>query len=182
MKLTCRRYIKELADRINNIEGKFGIGKDGLDVRRPSQEPYMSPVPADDSRKRPFSSLSTDAVATPTPPRQVSWVTENRPIRPHNPEYRAGYTVNDLAPKPATPAALPDANDVSRQAPPVAVPSGISPDGMAPNGLARANPPRNGFLESLPQSIPQHDLPQDNIPLEMPQANQVREIEDSAFA
>jgi hypothetical protein len=97
------RYIKELADRIHHIEGKLGGAVEGLDAaaRRESVDPYPSTIPADElSRKRPFSSISVDAIA-PGPNRHAAWATEHRPIQPYQiPTLRPEYSVNGLAPRP----------------------------------------------------------------------------------
>jgi hypothetical protein len=80
-------YIKELADRINSIEGKLGGGADLLDgvSRRASTEAFASPIPVDDSRKRPFSAISNDNFPSPSPAKPAAWATEHRPIQPYQP-------------------------------------------------------------------------------------------------
>jgi hypothetical protein len=100
-------YIKELADRINSIEGKLGgSAADLLDsARRVSAEAFASPIPLDDSRKRPFASISTEGFTTPTPPRPAAWPTEHRPIQPYHPiaSRAVSYNANGLAPQPIGP-------------------------------------------------------------------------------
>jgi hypothetical protein len=101
-------YIKELADRINSIEGKLGGGADLLasDSRRTSTEAFSSPMPLDDGRKRPFSSISTETFTTPTAPRQAAWPTEHRPIQPYQPIATRPvptFNANGLAPQPIGP-------------------------------------------------------------------------------
>ncbi|KAB5583316.1 hypothetical protein GE09DRAFT_947411 [Coniochaeta sp. 2T2.1] len=107
-------YIKELADRINSIEGKLGGGGSGADLlesvsRRESTEAFASPLPMDDSRKRPFSSISNDPFPTPSPARYTSLLPEHRPIQPYqpppppNPNRGSPYSVNGLAPQPIGP-------------------------------------------------------------------------------
>jgi hypothetical protein len=104
-------YIKELADRINSIEGKLGGGADLLEgvSRRESTEAFSSPLPIDDGRKRPFSSISNDAFPTPTPVRQTAWAPDHRSIQPYQPPPNRGtpYSVNGLAPQPIGPKADP---------------------------------------------------------------------------
>lgn len=100
-------YIKELADRINSIEGKLGgSAADLLDsARRVSAEAFATPIPLDDSRKRPFASISTEGFSTPPAPRQVGWPTEHRPIQPYQPiaSRAVSYNANGLAPQPIGP-------------------------------------------------------------------------------
>jgi hypothetical protein len=101
-------YIKELADRINSIEGKLGgSAADLLDsARRVSAEAFASPIPLDDSRKRPFASISTEGFSTPTAPRPpTAWPTEHRPIQPYQPiaSRAVSYNANGLAPQPIGP-------------------------------------------------------------------------------
>ena len=104
-------YIKELADRINSIEGKLGGGVDNLEggSRRESTEAFSSPLPIDDSRKRPFSSISNDGFPTPSPARPTAWTPGHRPIQPYQPPPNRGtpYSVNGLAPQPIGPKADP---------------------------------------------------------------------------
>lgn len=111
--LTARytRYIKELADRINSIEGKLGGSADLLEgvSRRESAEAFASPLPIDDGRKRPFSSISNDTFPTPSPARHTGWVPEHRPIQPYQPPPSrvTPYSTNGLAPQPIGPKADP---------------------------------------------------------------------------
>ncbi|KAK3381637.1 hypothetical protein B0H63DRAFT_210824 [Podospora didyma] len=155
-------YIKELADRINTIEGQLGAGREGLDGsgRRDSAEVFTSPMPSDENRKRPYSSISGDGFTTPTTDRLAAWATEPRPIRPYiPPPYRPPYTPNDLAPKPATPDGLPEANESALQ---------VQTDSAMLDRISQ------NFL--VPDGLPQ---PQHHQSL---QVDVLREIEDAAFA
>ncbi|KAK4217222.1 glucose transport transcription regulator RGT1 [Rhypophila decipiens] len=155
-------YIKELADRINNIEGKFGISKEDSATRRASAEAYPSPTPGDDSRKRPYSTMSVDGFSAASPAGQPPWVSEHKPIRPYNAEPRPPYSVNDLAPKPETPAPM----LCPMESLPPAQPDTM--DGMVQNGL-------------VPNSVPVAGLPRDTVSQEPQQPKQVREIDDVRF-
>lgn len=99
-------YIKELADRINHIEGKLaneGANVDSLNdflggVRRESSDLFTPGPTGDDSgRKRPFSNISGGDFGTPT--RQNPWSTEPRPLQPYQ-SSNTPYSANGLAPKP----------------------------------------------------------------------------------
>lgn len=98
-------YIKELADRINSIEGKLGgqsvaealAGE--LTSRRNLGEAYAASAQADDVRKRPFSHISGNSFPTPIPSRQPGWASEPRPTITPQPSYSA----NGLALKPILP-------------------------------------------------------------------------------
>jgi hypothetical protein len=101
---TCR-YIKELADRIISIEGKLGGGArdllEGVSRREPA-EAIPSPLPLDDSRKRPFSNVSNDTFATPSPIRHATWTPDHRPLQaypPPPPNRGTPYLANGLAPQ-----------------------------------------------------------------------------------
>ncbi|KAK4100492.1 hypothetical protein N658DRAFT_472962 [Parathielavia hyrcaniae] len=112
-------YIKELADRINTIEGKLSTNVEGLE-RGPSSEVFASPGLGDDSRKRPFSSVSGDGFQPPSPNRISSaFATDHRPILPYlHPDHRPeGPGVPaDLAVKPALPVQFSGAsNDIGLQ-------------------------------------------------------------------
>ncbi|KAM7207291.1 hypothetical protein V8F20_002353 [Naviculisporaceae sp. PSN 640] len=135
-------YIKELADRIHNIEGKFGISKE--DSVRRSVENYASPTPVDEARKRPYSSISGDAFSVQSPGRQPPWVPEHKPIRPYQPDSRLPpWSLNDLAPKPETPTPLfsgPIENI------PQARPEGM--EGIAENGPVQGGLPQT---EQIPE-------------------------------
>ncbi|OIW24817.1 hypothetical protein CONLIGDRAFT_69375 [Coniochaeta ligniaria NRRL 30616] len=104
-------YIKELADRINSIEGKLGGGADLLESvsRRESAEAFSSPLPIDNGRKRPFSSISNDTFPAPSPARHTGWVPDHRPIQPYlpSPNRDTSYSANGLAPQPIGPKADP---------------------------------------------------------------------------
>lgn len=99
--LECR-YIKELADRINSIEGRLGEG-----------------ASSDLIRKRAFSSISGSDMPTQlAAPRQGSpaWVSDGRAMSSLTPERnQANYSLNNLAPqamalKPDLPSRPPVAN------------------------------------------------------------------------
>lgn len=108
-KLLFYSYIKELADRINSIEGKLGgkavtadlLGLSGA-TPRDLADAYSPAVSLNENAKRPFSSLSVDAFSTPASNRQAPWASEPRPIHPYQaPELqRSPYTPNALAPQP----------------------------------------------------------------------------------
>lgn len=100
-------YIKELADRIHSIEGKLG-GQAVADVlagelatlpRRDLAESFAASAPADESRKRPFSHISSDQFSTPSPSRQPAWPAEPRPAF----SQQASYPANGLGLKPILP-------------------------------------------------------------------------------
>lgn len=98
-------YIKELADRINSIEGKLGgqsvaealAGE--LTSRRNLGESHAASAQGDDIRKRPFSHISSNNFSTPTPSRQPGWSSDSRPVINQQPSYSA----NGLALKPILP-------------------------------------------------------------------------------
>lgn len=99
-------YIKELADRINSIEGKLGgqsvaealAGE--LTSRRNLAESYTASTQGDDLRKRPFSHISGNNLSTPSASRQPGWSSsDSRPSINQQPSYSA----NGLALKPILP-------------------------------------------------------------------------------
>ncbi|AEO64339.1 uncharacterized protein THITE_2037048 [Thermothielavioides terrestris NRRL 8126] len=145
-------YIKELADRINTIEGKLNTTVDGLD-RRASAEAFATPGLGDESRKRPFASISGDGFAAPSPNRMPAYASEHRQILPYvQPDFRPAPTAgtpNDLVPKPLAPAQIPGAT----------------------NGLALQD--HSEMMEGMSQS----ELPQGPGP----QADHIPEIDDTAF-
>jgi hypothetical protein len=108
------RYIKELADRINSIEGKLDIqGKIEFPWSAERESSHFGPPafgtdtsatpapPEDTNRKRPFSSISTTDFNTPTSARQVPWGSEPRPIKPMaTPGERYHYSATNLTPQP----------------------------------------------------------------------------------
>ncbi|KAI1175192.1 hypothetical protein F4777DRAFT_579176 [Nemania sp. FL0916] len=116
-------YIKELADRINHIEGK--LANDGsLDAltellggnRRESSDIFSPSAENEDtSRKRPYSSISGADYGTPNPTRQGAWPSEPRPIQPYqastNGSKGPSYSANGLAPQPL---ARPDVDTAPR--------------------------------------------------------------------
>ncbi|KAH8666284.1 hypothetical protein BX600DRAFT_511229 [Xylariales sp. PMI_506] len=124
-------YIKELADRINHIEGKLaseGANADSLSdlLRRDSNDFFQSGQPDPSSRKRPYSSVAGDQFGTPTSARQQTFSSEPRPIQPYGTptdRFRPPYSSNSLAPTPL--AAKPDSGTPSR---PAAVMDGVSLD------------------------------------------------------
>ncbi|KAK3902679.1 glucose transport transcription regulator RGT1 [Staphylotrichum tortipilum] len=145
-------YIKELADRINTIEGKLNTNVDGLE-RSASNEAFAPPALPDDSRKRPFSSISADGFQTPSPNRvSAPYAPDHRPIyRLLQPDFRAPNSGDpaELAIKPVEAIQFPiQTADIGLQSQPDMM------DGIAQNGL--------------PQG-PVH------------QADQMPEIEDAAF-
>ncbi|KAK2061600.1 hypothetical protein LY76DRAFT_507577 [Colletotrichum caudatum] len=104
-------YIKELADRINSIEGKLEIQSESLPpdimVHWTSAAASLNstPGPAEDaSRKRPFSSISSTDLSTPAPQRQATWGTEHRPLQPMTTTsdrfQSSPFAANGLAPQP----------------------------------------------------------------------------------
>jgi len=87
--------------------------------------------PANESRKRPFSSISGDSFPTPTPTtdRGQSWSAEHRQIRPYiPPDHPVPFTVNDMAPHPATPTRAAETHPMPPRAEPNIVDG--SPDGL----------------------------------------------------
>ncbi|PSR97411.1 hypothetical protein BD289DRAFT_101064 [Coniella lustricola] len=100
-------YIKELADRINSIEGKLGsqtvaealTGE--LLSRSNLADSYSAPPQTEDMRKRPYSQVSNNNFASPAPQRPSGWSAEPqpRPVIPPQPSYSA----NGLALKPILP-------------------------------------------------------------------------------
>jgi len=140
-------YIKELADRINTIEGKLvaSAGADGLDVaaRRSSAEAFASPVSGDEGRKRPFSSISANNLPSPTPERLGAWTSdghrsdsarpEHRPLLPYHHSAQGiqpPSSVNSLAPKP-----MAMFHESVLQGLPDALADGLPPEGSVPDGL-----------------------------------------------
>ncbi|KAI0830018.1 hypothetical protein F5Y06DRAFT_208455 [Hypoxylon sp. FL0890] len=96
-------YIKELADRINHIEGK--LASEGNNVDNLPDIDYFSPSgqPDENSRKRPYSSISGAEFATPTSSRQGTWSSEPRQLQPYQTpagNFRTPYNSNGLAPQP----------------------------------------------------------------------------------
>ncbi|KAI1374473.1 hypothetical protein F4677DRAFT_170467 [Hypoxylon crocopeplum] len=121
-------YIKELADRIHHIEGKLASEGGNVDplaeilngTRRDSADMFgSSGAPEDNSRKRPYSSISGADFATPTTPRQTTWSSEPRSIQPYQTPsniFRSPYSANGLAPQPLT---KPDSGTPSRPGAPM---------------------------------------------------------------
>ncbi|KAI0969532.1 hypothetical protein F4678DRAFT_463320 [Xylaria arbuscula] len=121
-------YIKELADRIHNIEGKLA-SEGNLDSlsellgggRRESSEIFSPSADHDENRrKRPYSSIAGAEFGTPDPSRQAAWNPEPRPIQPYqsptNGSKGTTYSANVLAPRPL---ARPDVDTPSRTAAPL---------------------------------------------------------------
>lgn len=98
-------YIKELADRINSIEGKLGgqsvaealAGE--LASRRSLGENYLASAQGEDVRKRPYSHMSGSTFPTPVANRQPGWPSDSRPAITQQPSHSA----NGLALKPILP-------------------------------------------------------------------------------
>lgn len=152
-------YIKELADRINTIEGKLtgagAVPADPLDRRRttPAEAFVGSPIAGGDvdgiSRKRPYSSISSENFTPPATAhheRLAGWgseanrAPEHRPIRPYHPTtYPQIHSVNDLVPKPLAMSQSPDVvNGVQAQASAeAATADAASQDGLAGNGMSQ---------------------------------------------
>ncbi|KAK8855795.1 transcriptional regulatory protein [Apiospora arundinis] len=156
-------YIKELADRINHIEGKLNSeGNHGdatlsellVSARRESSDIFQGAAAQSDdaARKRPYSSISGAEFGTPTSSRQPTWSTEPRPIQPYGtPTERArpNYSANGLAP---TPIASKTEGDGQPQSASVL-------DGMIDlNGIASSREvdesTYNGYLEVIHPSFP----------------------------
>lgn len=139
-------YIKELADRINTIEGKLNnTTVESLDsiVRRSSSEAFASAGMGDESRKRPFSSMSGDGFPSPSPSRIQGYTTEHRPILPYvvNPDYRPPNSgnPNDLAVKPTAPVQFPgSATDAGMPSQPDTIMGGTSQNGLSHNSSQQA--------------------------------------------
>ncbi|KAI0379006.1 hypothetical protein F5Y04DRAFT_138774 [Hypomontagnella monticulosa] len=119
-------YIKELADRINNIEGKLASEGGNVEslaelvngARRESADLFgPSGNTEENGRKRPYSSISGAEFGTPTSSRQATWSSEPRPIQPYQTpsnNFRAPpYSANGLAPQPLS---KPDSGTPSRSA------------------------------------------------------------------
>jgi hypothetical protein len=134
------------------IEGKLTTSVEGLE-RRASSEAFASPGLGDESRKRPFSSISGDGFQTPSPNRISSaFTTDHRPILPYvPPDFRSQSSGVPavLTAKPALVTQFPGApNDIGVQGQSEVM------DGISQNGLHQG---------------PSH------------QADQLPEIEDAAF-
>ncbi|KAK3945661.1 glucose transport transcription regulator RGT1 [Diplogelasinospora grovesii] len=139
-------YIKELADRINSIEGVLvGVKANPETIengnRRASAEAFPSPMPGpvvNDSGKRPYSSISTDTnPATPTPNRVAGWVTEHRPLQPYqSPAHQPSFSASDLIhPRPIAPAGYEAADESPMQSQPAAVMDGMLQDEPRQDGI-----------------------------------------------
>ncbi|KAI0395255.1 hypothetical protein F5Y17DRAFT_457154 [Xylariaceae sp. FL0594] len=104
-------YIKELADRIHHIEGKLA-SEGSLEVptellgggRREFSDIFASSGQQEESRKRPYSSMSGGDYGSPHTARPTHWPLEPRPIQPyHAPSSEpkgSPYSANGLAPQP----------------------------------------------------------------------------------
>ncbi|KAI1502100.1 hypothetical protein F5X99DRAFT_167706 [Biscogniauxia marginata] len=137
-------YIKELADRIHSIEGKLASEGGNVDsltelfngARRDSADIFTPSGQTDEnSRKRPYSSISGADFSTPTTSRQATWSSEPRPIQPYQTPgggslRGAPYSANGLAPQPLS---KPEAGTPSQ---PAAVMEPIPLD-LNPNGALR---------------------------------------------
>ncbi|KAK4249709.1 hypothetical protein C7999DRAFT_39194 [Corynascus novoguineensis] len=130
-------YIKELADRLNMIEGRLNTNSDGLE-RRQSGEAFPSPGAGEDSRKRPFSSISSGAFQTPSPNRVSPAF-----ILPYPPPTQIPPNPPDLAMKQAPPVQYPAASgDMSPHGQPEMM------DGISQNGLPQGS---SHQVEQLPE-------------------------------
>nr|CDP28281.1 Putative protein of unknown function [Podospora anserina S mat+] len=158
------RYIKELADRINSIEGKLNsnVAADGLEdtTRRSSSEAFASPVLGDDGRKRPFSSISADPYATAASPNRIptTYGTEHRPILPYvHPDFRPPNpaSANDLALKTMPPLpTFPSGNELGLQS---QTADGLM-DSISPNGTTgQSHQPDHHHHHHHQQQLPEID-------------------------
>lgn len=115
-------YIKELADRINSIEGKLGGGQSVAEAlagelasRRNLPESYAASAQGEEVRKRAYSQISNSTFAPIAPSRQPGWPADPRPAPP-----QPAYSANGLALKPilpresisSTPSRVPGADGV----------------------------------------------------------------------
>ncbi|KAL2149321.1 hypothetical protein VTH82DRAFT_8669 [Thermothelomyces myriococcoides] len=120
-------YIKELADRLNMIEGRLNTSADGLE-RRQSSDAFASPGAGDDGRKRPFSSISGGGAFQNPPSNRTSPAF----ILPYPPPTQVPPNPPDLAMRQAAPIQFPGATgDVSPEGQPEMM-DGISQDGLPP--------------------------------------------------
>ncbi|KAK4171272.1 hypothetical protein QBC36DRAFT_199700 [Triangularia setosa] len=150
-------YIKELADRINSIEGKLNsnVTADGSEdtARRSSSEAFASPVLGDDSRKRPFSSISADPYAAAGSPNRIpsTYGTEHRPILPYvHPDFRPPNpaSANDLALKTMPPLpTFPVGNELGLQS---HATDGLM-DSISPSGTGGPIHPPDQQQQQLPE-------------------------------
>ncbi|KAF6812593.1 C6 finger domain-containing protein [Colletotrichum plurivorum] len=130
-------YIKELADRINSIEGK-------LEIQSPSE---------DANRKRPFSSISSAELSTPAPTRQAAWGADHRPLQPMttpSDRYQSSpFSVNGLAPQP-----MPIKNDMQPRPPVAPMDGGVTdiPDIDQPRDVDDAV--YDGYLNIIQPYLP----------------------------
>ncbi|KAK3995306.1 glucose transport transcription regulator RGT1 [Cladorrhinum sp. PSN332] len=135
-------YIKELADRINTIEGKLNTSVSGEPIddqgRRSSSEAFVSPGLGDDTRKRPFSNISGDGgyPSNTSASSQISpYTTDHRQIMPYvHQDYRQANTdsPNELALRAIAP--MPPfgvSNDVNLQPQPDGMMDGVAQNGMS---------------------------------------------------
>ncbi|KAK1759737.1 hypothetical protein QBC47DRAFT_115148 [Echria macrotheca] len=110
-------YIKELADRINSIEGKLGESA----AKRASVDPLPSPFTAEESRKRPFSDMDADAEGSIP----LMYPADNKLLRMRPlylpPSGPRSLSVNNLAPKPTSPSSLPEGIQIPSSTEPSAV-------------------------------------------------------------
>src|SRR6266699_2841579 len=118
-----RSYIKELADRIHSIEGKLGnqaLRPEGPDSRRDSGGAYSPTMQLNDNSKRPFSSISADALSAPVANRLSGWASDPRTAQPQPAaNYLSDYASSRLSARPGEDAGS------SR---PVPVPDGFAPE------------------------------------------------------
>ncbi|KAK4230194.1 glucose transport transcription regulator RGT1 [Podospora fimiseda] len=139
-------YIKELADRINTIEGKLNTSVSGDSIedpgRRSSSEAFASPSLGDDSRKRPFANISGDSGYlnnTPGSNQPSPYTTDHRQLSPYvHQDYRPANTdnPNDLALRAIAP--MPSfgvPGDVGLQPQPDGMMDGVTQNGI-PQGAS----------------------------------------------
>lgn len=149
--LTSSSYIKELADRINTIEGKLNTNVDGLE-RSASNEGFASPGLVDESRKRPFANISGDAFQTPSPNRFSStFTTDHRPILPYlHPDFRTPNSGGqaELGIKPAAPMPFPGAaNEIGLQ------PQAEMMEGISQNGLPQGSSHQGDQMPEIEDAV-----------------------------
>ncbi|KAK8034667.1 hypothetical protein PG993_009662, partial [Apiospora rasikravindrae] len=171
-------YIKELADRINHIEGKLNSeGNHGdttlsellVSARRESSDIFPGGAAQSDeaTRKRPYSSISGAEFGTPASSRQPTWSTEPRPIQPYgtpSERTRPNYSANGLAPTPI-------ASKTEGDGPPQ--PSNVL-DGMIDlNGITSGREvdegTYNGYLEVIHPSFPLLSTSKDRLEAQLAQ-------------
>ncbi|KAL2128362.1 hypothetical protein VTI74DRAFT_9279 [Chaetomium olivicolor] len=141
-------YIKELADRINTIEGKLNTSVENLE-RRASSEAFASPGLGDNSRKRPFSSISGDGFQTPPPTTMASGHTsEHLPIWQPESRPRISGNPSDLALRPLPPMQFTgESNDGGLPA------QTETMDGISQNGLPQGSAHHAEHLPEIEDAV-----------------------------